>query len=55
MDAVNNAFGYGLGPRATMGLGLVFFAIGALLLRPVVEVRREIPSVATVVGAAAIE
>jgi MFS family permease len=51
MDAVNNAFGYGLGPRATMGLGLVFFAIGALFLRPVIEVRREIPSVATVVAA----
>jgi MFS family permease len=41
MDVVNNAFGYGIGPRATMALGLVCFGIGALLLRPVMEVRRE--------------
>jgi hypothetical protein len=41
MDLVNNAFGYGMGPRATMGLGIVCYAIGALLLRPVIERRRE--------------
>ncbi len=41
MDLVNRAFGYGMGPRATMALGVACYAIGALLLRPVVERRRE--------------
>jgi MFS family permease len=37
MDLVNNVAGYGTGPRATMGLGVVCYALGALLLRRVVE------------------
>ena len=41
MDFVNRAAGYGSGPRATMALGIVCYAIGALLLRPVDERRRE--------------
>jgi MFS family permease len=41
MDLVNNAFGYGTGPRATMALGVVCYAIGAALLRPVIERRTE--------------
>lgn len=40
MDAVNRGFGYGLGPRVAFGLAVVYFALGALLLRPVVEPRR---------------
>ena len=40
MDAVNAAAGYGAGPRAAFVLAVVFFALGALLLRPVVEPRR---------------
>ncbi|HVL52801.1 MAG TPA: MFS transporter [Vitreimonas sp.] len=41
MDLVNKAFGYGMGPRASMAVGVLCYAIGALLLRPVVERRRE--------------
>jgi MFS family permease len=41
MDSVNGWFGYGAGPRAALGLGVVFYLIGALLLHPVVERRRE--------------
>ena len=41
MDLVNRAAGYGAGPRATMALGVLCFALGALLLRPVDERRRE--------------
>ena len=53
MDAVNNAFGYGIGPRATMALGLVCFVVGAALLRPVVEARREdVPTIEAAVAAA---
>ena len=40
MDAVNRGFGYGQGPRVAFGLAVVYFALGALLLRPVVEPRR---------------
>src|SRR5664279_3432099 len=41
MDTVNHAFGYGTGPRAALGFGVVCYILGALLLRPVVERRRE--------------
>ncbi|HTC86001.1 MAG TPA: MFS transporter [Candidatus Acidoferrum sp.] len=41
MDTVGRVFGDPIGPRATMGLAVVCYAIGALLLRPVDERRRE--------------
>ena len=41
MDTVNHAFGYGAGPRAALGFGVVCYILGALLLKPVVERRRE--------------
>jgi hypothetical protein len=44
MDAVNAALGYGQGPRLAFGLAVVYFAVGALLLRPVVEPRRAQPA-----------
>jgi hypothetical protein len=40
MDIVNGLAGYGTGPRAGVALGVAFFIIGALLLRPVKEARR---------------
>ena len=42
MDTVNHVFGYGVGPRAALGFGVVCYLLGALLLRPVVERRREL-------------
>jgi MFS family permease len=39
MDIVNGIAGYGAGPRAAFLLAVVFFAFGAILLRPVVEPR----------------
>jgi len=39
MDLVNDVATYGDGPRAAFLLATVYFAIGALLLRPVVEPR----------------
>jgi MFS family permease len=46
MDLVNGAVEYGAGPRAAFLLAVVFFALGALLLRPVVEPgsRRDAPA-----------
>jgi MFS family permease len=41
MDTVGAALGDAMGPRATMGLAVVCYAIGAVLLRPVDERRRE--------------
>jgi MFS family permease len=41
MDLVNAIAGYGTGPRAAFLLAVVLFALGALLLRPVVEPRRQ--------------
>jgi MFS family permease len=41
MDTVNHALGYGAGPRAALGFGVVCYILGALLLKPVVERRRE--------------
>jgi Na+/melibiose symporter-like transporter len=41
MDTVNHWLGYGAGPRAALLLGVGFYLLGALMLRPVVERRRE--------------
>jgi MFS family permease len=41
MDPVNQALGYGLGPRVAFLVGVGFFALGALFLWPVDERRRE--------------
>jgi MFS family permease len=41
MDAVGGPSQDGSGPRAAMVLGVALFGVGALLLRPVVERRRE--------------
>lgn len=41
MDTVNRLMGYGTGPRAALWLGVLCYVIGALLLRPVDERRRE--------------
>ena len=40
MDRVG-AFDFTAGPRAALGIGLVFLALSALFLRPVKEERRE--------------
>jgi len=44
MDTVNAILGYGTGPRAALWLGVLCYIIGALLLRPVDERRREDPA-----------
>jgi MFS family permease len=41
MDNVNRWLGYGTGPRAALGLGVLCYIVGALMLLPVVERRRE--------------
>jgi MFS family permease len=41
MDRVNEALGRGAGPRAALLVGVAAYVIGALLLRPVDERRRE--------------
>jgi hypothetical protein len=41
MDLVGGPDAGGLGPRAALGLGVVLLGIGAILLRPVDERRRE--------------
>jgi Na+/melibiose symporter-like transporter len=41
MDRVNALFGYGTGPRAALAFGVLCYLLGAILLRPVVERRRE--------------
>jgi len=46
MDLVNNVAGYGLGPRAAMLVGAGSYIVGALLLMPVDERRREEPAAA---------
>jgi MFS family permease len=40
LDAVNATLGYGQGPRVAFLVAVGYFALGALLLRPVVEPRR---------------
>jgi MFS family permease len=39
MDATNAAMGYGSGPRFALGLAVIYYVLGALFLRPVVEPR----------------
>jgi UPF0716 family protein affecting phage T7 exclusion len=41
MDTVNHWLGYGAGPRAALALGVLFYILGALMLRPVIEKRRD--------------
>jgi MFS family permease len=41
MDTVNRVFGYGAGPRGALVFGVVCYILGAVLLKPVVEKRRE--------------
>jgi MFS family permease len=41
MDTVNRTLGYGTGPRAALLFGAACYILGGLLLRPVVEKRRE--------------
>jgi len=41
MDTVNHLLGYGAGPRAALLFGVICYIVGALMLRPVVERRRE--------------
>ena len=52
MDTVGQVFGDAAGPRATMALAVVCYAIGAILLRPVDERRREDAPEAPVGGTA---
>jgi MFS family permease len=46
MDTVNHWLGYGAGPRAALGLGVICYIVGALLLRPVIEKRRDDSAIA---------
>jgi MFS family permease len=41
IDTLNRALGTGSGPRLEILLGIVWFALGALALRPVVEPARR--------------
>ena len=41
MDTVNRALGYGTGPRAALLMGVACYVVGAAMLRPVQERRRE--------------
>jgi MFS family permease len=41
MDSVNHWLGYGTGPRAALLFGVACYLLGAVLLRPVIERRRE--------------
>jgi MFS family permease len=52
MDAVGRAVGIGAGPRTVMLLGIIYFTLGALALRSVVEPRRGRPGEATPTPAA---
>jgi MFS family permease len=49
MDGVNRYLAFGLGPRAALLFGVVCYVVGALLLVPVDERRREDTHVAAVV------
>ncbi len=40
MDAANRGMGYGVGPRMALALAVIYFVVGALLLRPVREPAR---------------
>jgi MFS family permease len=41
IDSLNRAFGLGVGERVELAFGVVYYVIGALLLRPVVEPARR--------------
>jgi len=53
MDTVNRVFGYGAGPRGALVFGVVCYVLGALLLVPVIERRREDPTDAAAASEAA--
>ncbi|HLA17447.1 MAG TPA: MFS transporter [Candidatus Limnocylindrales bacterium] len=42
MDLVNEGFGRGMGPRAALAFGVACYVVGAVLLRPVDERRRDL-------------
>jgi MFS family permease len=48
MDTVNNWLGYGTGPRAALLMGVLCYIVGAAMLRPVREGRRETDPAANV-------
>ena len=50
MDTVNNWLGYGTGPRAALLMGVLCYIVGAAMLRPVQEKRREADRPADVSG-----
>jgi MFS family permease len=52
MDTMNEVLGYGIGPRWALGLAAVYFVLGALLLRPVIEPPRA-PEAASATAAPA--
>jgi MFS family permease len=47
IDIVNRTVGIGAGPRAELLLGVLYFAIGAFMLRPVIEPDRRRPALET--------
>jgi hypothetical protein len=51
MDAVNTVAGVGAGPRAAFLLGVAYYAVAALLLRPVREPRGATATAAEPEGA----
>jgi hypothetical protein len=40
LDVINSSLGYGAGPRWAFALATLYFGLGAVLLRPVVEPQR---------------
>jgi MFS family permease len=44
LDGINDALGYGAGPRYAFALATLYFGLGALLLRPVVEPKTAVPA-----------
>jgi MFS family permease len=53
MDTVNHLLGYGTGPRGALVFGVVCYVLGALMLVPVIERRREAAADASDEGEAA--
>jgi MFS family permease len=52
IDIVNRSLGVGTGERLELALGIIYFALGALLLRPVVEPARRAMSQGSATDAA---
>jgi MFS family permease len=50
MDTTNRVLGYGTGPRAALLMGVLCYIIGAAMLRPVHEKRREAELLSEVAG-----